>query len=806
MQDETPIMMTERASLDIIADDRGTPVQQPPQQAEAENDVEDAQPVPEDSRSTSSMSSPVPVDNEESDFFHGANDSQSSLGVPNLQDMQVYDDECRPPINRLPNEILIAIFVKLNSPTDILKVMLTCKRWARNAVDILWHRPSCTTWDRHRSICQTLGLEQPYFTYRDFIKRLNLASLADKVNDGSVMPLSVCSRVERLTLTNCKGLTDTGLIALVQNNSHLLALDISMDDQISEASINAIADNCKRLQGLNVSHCRMISNESMVKLAQNCRYIKRLKLNHCEQINNEAVIAFAENCPNILEIDLQQCTCLTNEPITRLLTKGQSLRELRLANCELIDDGAFLSLPYDMTFENLRILDLTFCQRLTDRAVEKIVDAAPRLRNLVLAKCRNLTDASAYAISKLGKNLHFLHMGHCIHLTDDAVKRLVKYCTRIRYIDLGCCSNLTDDSVMRLAELPKLKRIGLVKCASITDESVYALAKANKRARPRRDAGGNIIPGEHYSSHSSLERVHLSYCVNLTLKSIVELLNACPRLTHLSLTGVQAFLREDLEAFCRDAPPEFTDLQRSVFCVFSGQGVVSLRKYLNSERAFAGSIPAEPRHAPIFNHGPPTVSHLHNPDGGFDNVDADAADDDDGLDDGTEMVIDTNDMQPLLNHNAGVQIGNDMVPPPPPPPPPHGMTANPFGYVGGHHPYVPQQVQFHNGLPIHQSSVPPHVEVQEDDDDDDMEEFIILGPANGGASTATLSSSNTIVPPGTTTSASTAGPSLVETGASNASPQGAASPANLSTGPSTHDDFVQIHYSEGSPSNGSGSS
>lgn len=298
----------------------------------------------------------------------------------------------------------------------------------------------------------------------------------------------------------------------------------------------------------------------------------QLKLNDCHQLTDEAVLAFAEHCPNILEIDLHQCRLIQNEPITALLAKGRSLRELRLANCELIDDGAFLSLPPNKTYEHLRILDLTSCTRLTDRAVERIIDVAPRLRNLVLAKCRNITDVAVFAISRLGKNLHYVHLGHCGNLTDEAVKRLVHSCNRIRYIDLGCCTLLTDDSVTRLATLPKLKRIGLVKCANITDESVYALAKANMRLRSRRDADGNIIQGEHYtSSHSSLERVHLSYCTNLTLKvssrtglcslrsltsqqSIIRLLNSCPRLTHLSLTGVQAFLREDLEAFSRDAP------------------------------------------------------------------------------------------------------------------------------------------------------------------------------------------------------------------------------------------------------------
>lgn len=65
------------------------------------------------------------------------------------------------------------------------------------------------------------------------------------------------------------------------------------------------------------------------------------------------------------------------------------------------------------------------------------------------------------------------------------------------------------------------------------------------------------------------------------MQGIHTLLNHCPRLTHLSLTGVQAFLREDLTEFCRDPPAEFTAQQRGLFCVFSGDGVSSLRNYLN---------------------------------------------------------------------------------------------------------------------------------------------------------------------------------------------------------------------------------
>lgn len=232
------------------------------------------------------------------------------------------------------------------------------------------------------------------------------------------------------------------------------------------------------------------------------------------------IIAFAKNCPNILEIDLHQCRNISNEPVTALLQYGRSLREFRLANCELITDAAFLNLPANRIYEHLRILDLTSCVRLTDMAVEKIIAVAPRLRNLVLAKCRNLTDVAVNAISKLGKNLHYVHLGHCGQITDDAVKTLVQNCSRIRYIDLGCCTRLTDASVTKLAGLPKLRRIGLVKCHLITDETVYALSQAHRRLPNPSGPTDLIFPGVQGVTRetSCLERVHLSYCTNLTLR------------------------------------------------------------------------------------------------------------------------------------------------------------------------------------------------------------------------------------------------------------------------------------------------
>lgn len=175
-----------------------------------------------------------------------------------------------------------------------------------------------------------------------------------------------------------------------------------------------------------------------------------------------SLVAIARRCPLLLEVDLVDVAQITSIGIRELWLYAAHLRELRLSACTLIADEGFpflvpqpsnsrygphhppqtmfiepseggegsassaviapteswntpIPLPppnWDRPFEHLRILDLTSCALLTDRAVEAIISNAPRIRALVLAKCPNLTDESIYSICRLGRSLHQFHMGH----------------------------------------------------------------------------------------------------------------------------------------------------------------------------------------------------------------------------------------------------------------------------------------------------------------------------------------------------------------------------------------------------------
>jgi F-box and leucine-rich repeat protein GRR1 len=232
------------------------------------------------SESDDSASSPErPIDDDTDFFMAQANDSQSSLGVTNLREMSMSIDleqqHRQSPISRLPPELLISIFVKLSSTADLRSCMLVSYNWAIHCVSVLWHRPQCNVWKNLINVTASLS-KTPLFPYHEMVRRLNLATLHEKVNDGTIQPFMQCKRIERLTLTNCSRLTDSGVSGLVEGNKHLQALDVTDIRSLTDHTLLTVANHCPRLQGLNVTNCSKIMDESLVAVAENCRQIKRV--------------------------------------------------------------------------------------------------------------------------------------------------------------------------------------------------------------------------------------------------------------------------------------------------------------------------------------------------------------------------------------------------------------------------------------------------------------------------------------------------------------------------------------------------
>lgn len=464
---------------------------------------------------------------------------------------------------RMPTEILLHIFHYLDR-RHLFALLTVCREIADLIIEILWFRPNMQDDQSFSKIRDTMRMPRlaTHWDYRQYIKRLNLLFMT-KLVDNQLLSIFVgCPKLERLTLVNCTKLTHEPIAAVLRGCDRLQLIDLTGIATIHDDIIDALAANCPRLQGLYAPGCCHVSEDAIVKLLDNCPMLKRVKFNGLSLITDRLIEALHRNCKLLVELDLHNCPNVTDEYLRYIFRDLNQLREFRILNSSGITDRLFELVPKDVKLEKLRIVDISGCNAITDKMVERLVQAAPKLRNIVLSKCMQITDASLRAFSHLGRLLHYIHLGHCGLITDFGVALMLRLCHRIQYIDLACCSQLTDWTLVELANLPRLRRIGLVKCNMITDLGILELVKRR---------------GEQ----DCLERVHLLYCTNLTIEPIYLLLKLCPRLTHLSLTGVPAFLRREITQYCREPPPDFTDQQRNSFCVFLGVGVNKFRDHLN---------------------------------------------------------------------------------------------------------------------------------------------------------------------------------------------------------------------------------
>lgn len=237
------------------------------------------------SSSSSTSSEPHHDDDNDSLGMLQVNDSQSSLS-PSVSDSDTLQYTrsqqsftChfpQAPIQRIPPEVHLCILAKLTSTHDLYSCIQVSKLWARNAVALLWQRPNLNRPRNIDTVIKACQDPNKLFQYPELIRRVNLSTQGAAVGDDVPMALSQCERIERLTLTGCRSLSDNGLIPLLQGNKNLIALDVTLVDRLTDKTLLLVAENSRRLQGLSVAGCHDLTDASISALAKNCRLLKRV--------------------------------------------------------------------------------------------------------------------------------------------------------------------------------------------------------------------------------------------------------------------------------------------------------------------------------------------------------------------------------------------------------------------------------------------------------------------------------------------------------------------------------------------------
>ena len=116
-------------------------------------------------------------------------------------------------------------------------------------------------------------------------------------------------------------------------------------------------------------------------MAQHCKMLTNVDFSHCDKITDYAIFQLAGSCPNLRKIDFTNLK-LTSESIDSLVSRCRQLQSVNLSGTN-ISDSSLLYLTYFS--EQIEELDISFCRKLTKKAIEAFI-----------CRCINITKISIW--------------------------------------------------------------------------------------------------------------------------------------------------------------------------------------------------------------------------------------------------------------------------------------------------------------------------------------------------------------------------------------------------------------------------
>jgi len=163
--------------------------------------------------------------------------------------------------------------------------------------------------------------------------------------------------------------TDTAIAAISTKCPNLSSVNLSGCPQISDVSLSYLAQNCKKLQSLVVSGCTRIGDIGVQLIAQETKsHLRVLDLNDCSLVSDKALVFLGHYCPNLSCLRLRN-TKLSVSVLFKLLSRLH-LSELNVQGLQITDNLLAVLTRLQQT---LKILDLSFCSRVTLPGIKHVI-------------------------------------------------------------------------------------------------------------------------------------------------------------------------------------------------------------------------------------------------------------------------------------------------------------------------------------------------------------------------------------------------------------------------------------------------
>ncbi|OMP05573.1 Leucine-rich repeat, cysteine-containing subtype [Corchorus olitorius] len=327
------------------------------------------------------------------------------------------------------------------------------------------------------------------------LKTISLDGLQD-ISDQCLIALSVnCVFLKDVSIFCSAGInnvrvTEYGIGILLRNRTNLEALCISdINQDPSEITIENSISHAKSLTSLGFTDMR-ISDKLLMEIAKAKLPLKDLDLSFCTNFTASGLLSVLTS-NTLRKLAIMDCTKvdmdmvvlngnignlthiefsnnLTKSTLFLLPTKCPSLVQMNIDDVELVggaenlslcknhniqnlhlrltddDDDELLQL-FVLRFPNLRVLALTYCDKVTSKAIEAILKRCKFITSLKLRQYRKSMIIEADSeLSEL--NLEILELTDS-YIDDEGLGVIARKCPRLMYLYLWRCKNVTTRSI-----------------------------------------------------------------------------------------------------------------------------------------------------------------------------------------------------------------------------------------------------------------------------------------------------------------------------------------------------------------------
>ncbi|XP_055628482.1 dynein regulatory complex subunit 6-like isoform X2 [Toxorhynchites rutilus septentrionalis] len=394
--------------------------------------------------------------------------------------------------------------------------------------------------------------------------------------------MTISPNVAHLDISNCfKMVTAQRRVAMVDHimrfinkkRFQLLTLKfngtLSIDD-ICLSTLAILEGLC--LESVSLTFCDkippaiidLLRRQPELKITQALQF----KVNKTKKtIRTPGFISFLTSQPELVHLDLSGSLGVTDEVMELITSCLPNLKTLKLRRCILITDEGIMDI---VKLEHLEVLDLSNCERISDRAMFNgvIGRKMKKLKELYLCDLPSLSDYSLIQVTLNFELIQILDLSSTPNAATDATLQYINfYLIHLRQLILFCCSKVTDAGLTGL-DLPynpleiwdisesfsidrlfKLRTLNLTGCYRITDVSLQkalSLSELKELHLARCSLITELGVAELVKRSKSIEYLDLSECPNINDKCI-ELITAnlkrlktlkvmkCPLLTDDSL-------------------------------------------------------------------------------------------------------------------------------------------------------------------------------------------------------------------------------------------------------------------------------